>query len=107
MAEDGALALALWQNNPGRYALLLTDCHMPNLDGFGLTQAIRAQEPAGTRLPIIAVTANAMQGEGQRCRERGMDDYLSKPLRMLELAAMLDKWLPVSSFSPLEPALPA
>jgi PAS domain S-box-containing protein len=107
VAEDGALALALWQNNPGRYALLLTDCHMPNLDGFGLTQAIRAQEPAGTRLPIIAVTANAMQGEGQRCRERGMDDYLSKPLRMLELAAMLDKWLPVSSFSPLEPALPA
>jgi PAS domain S-box-containing protein len=97
MAEDGALALALWQNNPGRYALLLTDCHMPNLDGFGLTAAIRAQEPAGTRLPIIAVTANAMQGEGQRCRDRGMDDYLSKPLRMTELAAMLNKWLPVAA----------
>jgi CheY-like chemotaxis protein len=67
---------------------------MPNLDGFGLTAAIRAAEPPGTRLPIIAITANAMQGEAQRCRERGMDDYLPKPLRMNELAPMLDKWMP-------------
>ena len=96
MAEDGALALAMWQNRPGRYALLLSDCHMPNLDGFGLTAAIRGQEPAGTHLPIIAITANAMQGEGQRCHDQGMDDYLSKPLRMKELAAMLCKWMPVS-----------
>ncbi len=94
VAEDGLQALALWQNNPGRYAMLLTDCHMPNLDGFGLTAAIRAQEPAGTRLPIIAVTANAMQGEAERCRERGMNDYLSKPLRMNELAVMLKRWMP-------------
>jgi PAS domain S-box-containing protein len=105
LAEDGALALKMWQAKPGRYALLLTDCHMPNLDGFGLTQAIRAHEPDGTRLPIIAVTANAMQGEGQRCRERGMDDYLSKPLRMTELASMLEKWIPVESFSPVAPVL--
>jgi CheY-like chemotaxis protein len=69
---------------------------MPNLDGFGLTEAIRQAEPHGTRLPIIAVTANAMQGEAQRCRERGMDDYLSKPLRMTELAPMLEKWLPAA-----------
>jgi PAS domain S-box-containing protein len=94
VAEDGALALAMWQKSPSRYALLLTDCHMPNLDGFGLTEAIRAQEPAGTHLPIIAVTANAMQGESQRCRDHGMDDYLSKPLRLTELAAMLAKWVP-------------
>jgi hypothetical protein len=67
---------------------------MPHLDGFGLTAAIRQAEPQGTHLPIIAITANAMQGEAQRCRERGMDDYLSKPLRMQELAAMLEKWLP-------------
>ena len=94
VAEDGAIALRMWQSNPGRYALLLSDCHMPNLDGFGLTEAIRGAEPAGTRLPIIAVTANAMQGEDMRCIERGMDDYLSKPLRMNELAAMLNKWFP-------------
>ena len=108
VAQDGAMALQMWQNGldlhgghgvvsagpSGRYALLLSDCHMPNLDGFGLTEAIRRQEPAGTRLPIIAITANAMQGEARRCRERGMDDYLSKPLRMSELAPMLKKWLP-------------
>ena len=94
VANDGAIALDMWQREPGRYALLLSDCHMPNLDGFGLTEAIRAAEPQGKRLPIVAVTANAMQGEALRCLERGMDDYLSKPLRMNELAAMLNKWLP-------------
>ena len=61
---------------------------------------------ADTRLPIIAVTANAMQGEAQRCRERGMDDYLSKPLRMNELRDKLDKWLSASaSESEPEPVL--
>jgi PAS domain S-box-containing protein len=94
LAEDGALALRMWQGSPGRYALLLTDCHMPNLDGFALAAAIRAAEPEGTRLPIIAITANALQGEAQRCRERGMDDYLTKPLRMKDFAAVLAKWLP-------------
>jgi PAS domain S-box-containing protein len=94
MAEDGALALAKWRN--GRYALLLTDCHMPNMDGFELTEAIRREEPVGQRLPIIAITANAMQGEAQRCRARGMDDYLAKPLRLQELGPMLAKWMPRS-----------
>jgi CheY-like chemotaxis protein len=92
VAEDGAQALEKWRT--GRYALLLTDCHMPQMDGFELTQAIRAQEPAGTHLPIIAVTGNAMKGEAQRCLAVGMDDYLSKPLTMQVLGAMLAKWLP-------------
>ena len=100
MAEDGVIALRMLQANPGRYALLLSDCNMPNLDGFGLTAAIRASEPQGTHLPIIAITANAMQGVVQRCHEHGMDDYLSKPLRMKELAPMLDKWLPQPFSSP-------
>jgi CheY-like chemotaxis protein len=103
VAEDGAMALQMWlagqTQDPSRYALLLTDCHMPNLDGFGLTDAIRRAETDGSHLPIIAITANAMQGEAQRCRERGMDDYLSKPLRMKELAAALDKWLPLKHAS--------
>jgi CheY-like chemotaxis protein/HPt (histidine-containing phosphotransfer) domain-containing protein len=97
LAADGAIALQMWEANPKRYALLLSDCHMPNLDGFGLTAAIRLAEPQGAHLPIIAVTANAMQGEAQRCLEHGMDDYLSKPLRKHELATMLARWLPGSS----------
>ena len=94
MAEDGVIALQMWQS--GDYALLLTDCHMPNMDGFALTEAIRAAEPAGIHLPIIAVTANAMQGEAELCHARGMDSYLSKPLRLNELGAMLKKWLPLT-----------
>ena len=92
VAVDGIQALAMWQR--GSYALLMTDCHMPNMDGFELTAAIRQQEPPGTHHPIIAVTANAMQGEAERCRAAGMDDYLSKPLRLQHLRPMLAKWLP-------------
>jgi CheY-like chemotaxis protein/HPt (histidine-containing phosphotransfer) domain-containing protein len=92
-AADGVIALAMWRS--GRYALLLTDCHMPNLDGFGLTAAIRQAEAPGQRLTIVAVTANALAGEAQRCLDRGMDDYLGKPLRLQALAAMMHKWLPL------------
>jgi signal transduction histidine kinase/CheY-like chemotaxis protein/HPt (histidine-containing phosphotransfer) domain-containing protein len=98
LAEDGVVALHMWLS--GRYALLLTDCNMPNMDGFELTSAIRYAEPEGTHLPIIAVTANAMQGEAQRCIERGMDAYLSKPLRLNELGPMLAKWLPLAATVP-------
>ena len=96
LAEDGVQALAMWRS--GRYALLLTDCHMPHMDGFELTETIRQTEAKGRRLPIVAITANAMQGEAQRCLARGMDDYLSKPLRMAELAPMLQKWLPLATW---------
>ncbi len=99
LAVDGVEALAMWRT--GRYALLLTDCHMPNMDGFELTAAIRQAEPPSCRLPIVAITANAMQGQGRRCLEMGMDDYLAKPLRMAELAPMLSKWLPPSQTSAL------
>jgi CheY-like chemotaxis protein/nitrogen-specific signal transduction histidine kinase/HPt (histidine-containing phosphotransfer) domain-containing protein len=93
VAHDGLQALAMWRT--GRYALLLTDCHMPVMDGFALTQAIREAESNKARLPIIAVTARAMQSEVTRCLESGMDDYLSKPLRLNELESMLAKWLPL------------
>ena len=92
-AVDGREALEWWRS--GRYALLLTDFHMPNMDGLQLTAAIRAEEPEGTHFPIIAVTANAMQGEAERCLEMGMDDYLSKPLRLDKLGAMMGRWLPL------------
>jgi len=92
LAHDGLMALRMWRS--GEYALLLTDCHMPNMDGYELTEAIRKAERPGEHAPIIAITANAMQGEAERCRERGMDDYLSKPLRMQELNDKLQRWLP-------------
>lgn len=91
-AADGATALAMWRE--GRYGLMLTDCHMPHMDGFALTEAIRHAEGPQEHMPIVAVTANAMDGELQHCLERGMDDYLTKPLRLSELGAMLTKWLP-------------
>ncbi|MEO6103813.1 MAG: response regulator [Pseudoxanthomonas sp.] len=93
MAGDGREALIRWQR--GHYALLLSDLQMPLMDGFELTTAIRAGEQAGgPRLPIIALTANAMQGEAKRCRDAGMDGYLSKPLQLGDLKTMLQIWLP-------------
>jgi CheY-like chemotaxis protein len=70
---------------------------MPNMDGFELTAAVRSEERGERHIPIIAVTANAMTGESQRCLDGGMDDYLSKPLRLGELKVILDKRLPVTS----------
>jgi len=93
MADDGKLALEAWRKRD--YALLLSDCHMPNMDGFELTAAIRGdEEGSGKRSPIIAVTANALEGEAERCIAAGMDDYLSKPLAMADLKATLKKWMP-------------
>ncbi len=93
IANNGAEALKAWRT--GRYVLLLTDCHMPEMDGYELTGAIRAEEKAsGAKLPIIAVTANALQGEAERCIQAGMDDYVSKPIAMPVLRAALQKWMP-------------
>ena len=93
MASDGREALARWRQ--GDYALLLSDLHMPDMDGFELTAAIRvAEQSTSARIPIVALTANAMQGEARRCREAGMDDYLSKPLQLGDLRTLLRIWLP-------------
>jgi PAS domain S-box-containing protein len=93
MADDGKLALEAWQS--GRYFILLTDCHMPEMDGYDLTGAIRHQEKgSGERAPIIAITANALQGEADRCFAAGMDDYMSKPVDMKDLRDKLRRWLP-------------
>jgi CheY-like chemotaxis protein/HPt (histidine-containing phosphotransfer) domain-containing protein len=93
IADDGQIALEMWRQ--GSYGLLLSDCHMPNMDGYELTGAIRsAQADSGERLPIVAITANALQGEAERCLEAGMDDYLAKPVEMRLLKRMLANWLP-------------
>jgi len=95
IVEDGVEALQRWQS--GEFGLLLTDCHMPNMDGFNLTKAIREHErshSAKYRIPIVAITANALHGEAQRCLDAGMDAYLPKPVELDKLAATLDQWLP-------------
>ena len=95
IANDGAQALKAWDT--GRYVMLLTDCHMPEMDGYELTGAIREREQGSkTRAPIVAITANALQGEAERCLAAGMDDYLSKPVAMPALNRALAKWMPES-----------
>ncbi len=102
----------------GRYAVILMDCQMPELDGYEATVAIRIREasvgPVGRRVPIVALTASAMPGDRERCLAAGMDDYLSKPMTLNALAEMLQRWvpgrieLPAGARSvPVAPALPA
>jgi len=88
-----------------RYDAILMDCQMPEMDGYAATQAIRrSEERSGTRIPIIAMTANAMAGDRERCMQAGMDAYVSKPIRLSELSAALSL---VTSRAPLpESAVP-
>jgi PAS domain S-box-containing protein len=92
LATNGEEAIAIAQE--GGFDLILMDCQMPVVDGFAATRAIRSAEAAGTRIPIIALTANAMQGDRERCLEAGMDDYLSKPLDPRLLRAAVERWAP-------------
>jgi CheY-like chemotaxis protein len=86
-----------------RFDLVLMDCHMPEMDGYAATQAIRASEDkvnaalrasgrAERRTPIIALTANAMEGDRERCLSAGMDDYLTKPFKKDQLREVLVRW---------------
>lgn len=93
IANNGREALELWRS--GHYGILITDLHMPEMDGYELTAAIRAAEAGKTRIPIIAFTANALKGVAEHCLAVGMDDYLSKPVQLASMKAMLKKWLPI------------
>jgi signal transduction histidine kinase/CheY-like chemotaxis protein len=98
MVDNGCQALAVWQRE--RVDLILTDCHMPEMDGFQLVRSIREQEqnqPRARHTPIIAITANALHGEAERCLQAGMDDYLAKPVKIRHLYEKLAHWLPRSA----------
>ena len=90
--QEAAAALAA-----SEYDLLLTDCHMPVMDGYELARQIRLLEPAGRRMPIIAVTANVLGGVREMCLSAGMDDYVTKPVSLEVLRERLDQWLPAAA----------
>ncbi|WP_317915187.1 ATP-binding protein [Cupriavidus sp. TKC] len=91
VVSDGKEALAALQER--RYSMILTDCHMPYMDGYELTSAIRASEiEQGQRLPVIALSADASDDQMQRGRAAGMDDFLLKPLKLPELRTCIERW---------------
>lgn len=89
VAENGLLAIAMYKRNT--YDVILMDMQMPEMGGIEATRKIREMEQSGKRIPIIAMTANAMQGDKERCLEVGMDHYLSKPIKSDLLRALLDQ----------------
>jgi CheY-like chemotaxis protein/two-component sensor histidine kinase len=93
IAEDGVEAVERYQRTPNTFSLILMDCQMPRMSGYEATQAIRVHEKSiATHIPIIAMTANAMEGDRQLCLDAGMDDYLTKPFNQHELLQLLEKW---------------
>jgi len=91
VAVNGIEALQLLKEK--EYGAVLMDCQMPEMDGYQATANIRDGRGGRSDIPVIAMTANAMQGDRERCMEAGMDDYLSKPIAMKQLAEKLDYWL--------------
>jgi len=91
VAENGEAALVRWRQ--GGFQLLVTDLQMPVMDGFALAASVRSEERAPARIPIIALTANASQEEATRCAAAGMDDCLTKPIKLAALEATLERLL--------------
>ncbi len=91
VVENGKEALDAWSR--GSYDLIVMDCQMPVMDGYAATEAIRERESdRGERIPIVAMTAHALEGDRERCLKAGMDDYIRKPVSVEELAAVLERW---------------
>jgi PAS domain S-box-containing protein len=83
------------------YDLVLMDCQMPEMDGYQATRRIRERERGSRRVPVVAMTANAMVGDRERCLEAGMDDHIPKPIRAETLHRALSRWLPAGALAPL------
>ncbi|MGI8742929.1 MAG: response regulator [Bryobacteraceae bacterium] len=79
------------------YGLVFMDCQMPEMDGFEACREIRKRESGVSHIPIVAITANAMKGDRERCLEAGMDDYVSKPFKQDDLKNVIQKWIPVEA----------
>lgn len=92
IVPNGRVAAKEWMN--GAFDIILTDCHMPDMDGFALTRHVRETELTNhmKRTPIIAITANALGGEAERCLNVGMDGYLSKPFKLAELEELIERF---------------
>jgi len=88
---NGREAVEAWQRLP--YDLIFMDCDMPVMNGFDATRRIRELQGSRRRVPIVAMTASALQGDAEKCIAAGMDDFMSKPLRFAQLSAMVDNWL--------------
>jgi len=91
VANNGEEAVAAWA--AGVFDLILMDCQMPVMDGYQAAREIRARETGARRTPIIALTADAMKGTEQLCRESGMDDYLTKPIDRDRLSEVINRYL--------------
>lgn len=90
IASNGREAVDMYQHDI--YDVILMDCEMPLMDGYSATRLIRDQEKTCTHLPVIALTANVMQGAKEKCMEAGMDEYMTKPITQQVLYSVLSKY---------------
>ena len=102
VVTDGAQAVRAATSSSSFYEAILMDCQMPVLDGYQATSEIRRLQGTSRRTPIIALTGSASAADQQRCRDAGMDDYLSKPLVVKTLAVILARWASATAASPDE-----
>jgi signal transduction histidine kinase/ligand-binding sensor domain-containing protein/CheY-like chemotaxis protein/HPt (histidine-containing phosphotransfer) domain-containing protein len=103
VASNGSEAVAAWES--GRYHLILMDCQMPVMDGYQAAHEIRVRESGASRIPIIALTADAMSGAERQCLDAGMDGYLTKPLDRERLAVTIERYLGGASPAPQAPGV--
>jgi CheY-like chemotaxis protein len=94
LANNGIEAVEMCRRE--RYGLILMDCQMPEMDGYSATEEIRKHDGPNQHAPIVALTANALVEDRQRCFAAGMSDYLAKPIRMKQLGDVVHKWTEAS-----------
>ncbi|MBL8212401.1 MAG: response regulator, partial [Bryobacterales bacterium] len=103
VVEDGAEAVGAFSREA--YDLIFMDCHMPGMDGFAATRAIRSMGPAGRDIPIVALTADVLSDGAQRCAEAGMTEFLAKPVDLRRLGAVLKRYVRHRATEPPSQAL--